>query len=172
MKKSKIFLTVAALFVSASVSFSEIKMPRIFGDHMMVQREEPVNVWGMADAGAKVEVDFAGQKVSTKAGADGRWYARLKPMKASSQPRTMKIFENGKESKTIEDVLVGEVWIAGGQSNMAFGLNGMEDAKSVVEKADLVKVRYFNQPKNSLFRSLTLPTILSGMYAARKTPAE
>ena len=68
MKKSKIFLTVAALFVSASVSFSEIKMPRIFGDHMMVQREEPVNVWGMADAGAKVEVDFAGQKVSTKAG--------------------------------------------------------------------------------------------------------
>lgn len=149
MKKSKIFLTVAALFVSASVSFSEIKMPRIFGDHMMVQREEPVNVWGMADAGAKVEVDFAGQKVSTKAGADGRWYARLKPMKASAQPRTMKIFENGKESKTIEDVLVGEVWIAGGQSNMAFGLNGMEDAKSVVEKADLVKVRYFNQPKNN-----------------------
>ena len=54
MKKSKIFLTVAALFVSASVSFSEIKMPRIFGDHMMVQREEPVNVWGMADAGAKI----------------------------------------------------------------------------------------------------------------------
>ncbi|MFR6033252.1 MAG: hypothetical protein ACLUKN_08810 [Bacilli bacterium] len=68
MKKSKIFLTVAALFVSASVSFSEIKMPRIFGDHMMVQREEPVNVWGMADAGAKVEVDFLRAKVSTKAG--------------------------------------------------------------------------------------------------------
>lgn len=149
MKTLKISLVATALLASAAFALGEIKMPRIFGDHMMLQREEPVNVWGMADAGARVEVEFAGQKISAKAGPDGRWYARLKPMKASAEPRAMKILENGKESKTINDVLVGEVWIAGGQSNMAFGLSSMENANSVVEKADLVKVRYFNQPQNN-----------------------
>ena len=100
---------LCALSASAAVKFASP-----FGDGMVLQRGKPVAVWGMADAGEKVNVSFAGQSVSATAGADGRWLVRLAPMEACAEGRVLSA--NG---VSVKDVLVGEVWLCSGQSNMS-----------------------------------------------------
>lgn len=90
----------------------------LFSNHMVLQRNAEVPVWGTADPGNEVAVSFAGQTVTTTSGKDGKWKVSLKPLKASSSPQTMKI-SSGENSVTIENVLVGDVWVGSGQSNMA-----------------------------------------------------
>lgn len=85
---------------------------------MVLQREVKVPVWGTADVGEKVTVDFAGQQQTATAGADGKWSVRLEPLKASAEGRELKA--TGKNAMIFKDVLVGEVWLASGQSNMDF----------------------------------------------------
>lgn len=110
-------LAVATLLTCVSVSGAFEPAPH-FSDHMVLQRGIEVPVWGTADAGAKVTVSFAGQTVNTKAGKDGQWRAFLKPLVASAKNREMTI-TSGKRKKVIRNVLVGEVWVGSGQSNMA-----------------------------------------------------
>ncbi|MBE6412083.1 MAG: sialate O-acetylesterase [Opitutales bacterium] len=152
IKIVKLFVLSLAMFVCDC--FAELRMPRIFSNSMILQREEKVNIWGWADANAKVDVEFAGQKVSAIADKNGRWKLSLNPMKASTQGREMRIFENGVLGKTIKNILVGEVWIAGGQSNMAFGLTGVKDSKEIIANANNSLIRYFDQgyqpPMNSI----------------------
>ena len=102
--------------------FGEIKTPSVYSDNMVLQRGAPVKIRGEASPGARVEVSFAGQKKFAKAGADGKWAVFLDPMKADKTPREMVISENQKISKTIKNILVGEVWVCGGQSNMELEL--------------------------------------------------
>ncbi|HUS91216.1 MAG TPA: hypothetical protein VM695_05165, partial [Phycisphaerae bacterium] len=87
------------------------------GDHMVLQRRKPAPIWGAAEAGEKVTVRFAGQSKTAVAGKDGRWLVRLDALEASAEPRELAI-EAASGAATIRDVLVGDVWIAGGQSNM------------------------------------------------------
>lgn len=115
IKKISYFIFAA---LAASMLSAEINLPRIFSDDMLIQRQKPVKIWGTADANAAVEVEFAGEKKSAKAGNDGKWSVLLDPLEASREGRDMKFYENGKLSRTIKDVLVGEVWVLGGQSNM------------------------------------------------------
>lgn len=99
----------------------EITMPSIFADQMVLQRGQEVPVWGLSDPGATIEVGFAGQKKSTTADSEGNWRINLDAMEASSKSRVISISAelNGEDSViSISDVLVGEVWFAGGQSNM------------------------------------------------------
>ncbi|MGD1086229.1 MAG: sialate O-acetylesterase, partial [Verrucomicrobiota bacterium] len=104
---------------------AEVKLASPFTSHMVLQREKPAPVWGTAEAGEKVTVDFAGQKVSATAGADGKWRVDLQPMDASAESRTLTV-TGSKTAQPIalEDVLVGEVWLASGQSNMVFPVAG------------------------------------------------
>lgn len=95
-----------------------LELPVIFADQMILQREQPVPIWGTAKAGEQVTVHFADQKKSTIASDDGKWRIDLDPLKASSQSRTLTITTPHKDTLTYSDVLVGEVWFAGGQSNM------------------------------------------------------
>jgi sialate O-acetylesterase len=90
----------------------------LFSDHMVLQRNADVPVWGTADAGAKVSVSFASQTVTANSGKDGTWKVSLKPLTASSSPQTMTISSDD-HSVSIKNVLVGDVWIGSGQSNMA-----------------------------------------------------
>ena len=115
IKKISYFIFAA---LAASMLSAEINLPRIFSDDMLIQRQKPVKIWGTADANAAVEVEFAGEKKSAKAGNDGKWSVLLDPLEASKEGRDMKFYENGKLSRTIKDVIVGEVWVLGGQSNM------------------------------------------------------
>ena len=87
------------------------------GDHMVLQRDKPAPIWGTAEVGEKVTVRFAGQAKTAAAGKDGRWIVRLDPLKASTKPRELTV-KGPSGSVTLKDVLVGDVWVAGGQSNM------------------------------------------------------
>jgi len=97
----------------------ELRFAKIFTDHGVLQREMPVPVWGWAEAGAEVQVEFAGQAKSTAADKSGRWLVRLDPMPASAEPRDLKA-TSGSAVAQLTDILVGEVWLASGQSNMGF----------------------------------------------------
>ena len=86
----KYILIIAAL--AATSAFGEIKMPKIFSDGMVLQRDMPVKIWGIADANASVDVEFAGAKKSAKAGADGKWLVVLDKMPANKNPRAITVF--------------------------------------------------------------------------------
>ena len=112
-------LTIALLGMAMSIPLplqAELKIASIFGDNMVLQQKMRVPVWGWTTPGAPVTVTFAGQTRSTHADADGRWLVKLYAMKACTQPQTLTV-QSG-DSKTFTNVLVGEVWLASGQSNM------------------------------------------------------
>ena len=108
---------LSAGWLSTMPAWAAVRLGLPFSDHMVLQREKPVAVWGTADPDERVAVSFAGQVVETTADAKGEWRVNLKPMPASKTPRTL--VANGVK---VQDVLVGEVWFAGGQSNMGVPL--------------------------------------------------
>lgn len=123
----------AALMISLStlcMAQDNLALNRLFSDHIVLQRDMPVPVWGTAAPGEEVTVEFAGQKKSVKADGAGKWQVKLARMKASAEPQTMTI--RGKNTLTLEDVLVGEVWVGSGQSNMAGGVGGYVKNDSVL----------------------------------------
>jgi len=119
MKKSLSII----LFLLLSFSLgAEVKLPSVFGDGMVLQQKQAIPVWGWAAAGTEVSVSFKGQTKSTKADANGKWMLKLDAVDASAEAAVLTV-KVGSESKTIKDILVGEVWLCGGQSNMDFRLN-------------------------------------------------
>ena len=116
-------LIVAAALAAISAS-AKLVPATLFNDRCVLQRERPVPVWGEADAGATVTVSFAGQVKETKADANGRWRVNLDPLAASCEPRELRIAAKGAaaEEVVLKDVLVGVVWLCGGQSNMTFAM--------------------------------------------------
>ncbi len=112
---------VCGLVFSGSAFALELELPAVFADKMVLQREMPVPVWGTADAGTTVTVEFAGQKKTAVADAAGNWRVNLDPMTASAASRVLTVIANHQSeiiNRQFSDVLVGEVWFAGGQSNM------------------------------------------------------
>ncbi len=138
---------IILLFVGlTTVAYAKIDMPSLFSDNMILQRDMPVKIWGKADKNAKINVSFASQNKTTTADNNGNWSLFLDKLDKSAQPREMQISENGKIQKNFRNVLVGEVWILGGQSNMAYYCNEMplEYRKHHYENADNMKnVRQF-----------------------------
>src|SRR5580698_2802572 len=98
---------------------ADVKVPAIFGSHMVLQRDQKDRVWGWADPGEEVTVKLAGQEKTAKAGPDGSWQVVLDPM-AAGGPHILTI--QGKNTIRLVDVLVGEVWICSGQSNMQMSI--------------------------------------------------
>src|SRR5678816_361954 len=96
-----------------------VKLPALIADHMVLQQGMPLKIWGSADPGESVKVDFQGQTVTVKAAENGKWVAWLRPLNAAG-PLEMTI-----NSITIHDILVGEVWLGSGQSNMEFRMNNV-----------------------------------------------
>ena len=110
------------LFFSVAVTLpAQIKMPDIFSDHMVLQRNKPVPVWGKANPGTTITVTFQLQTKTTVAAVDSNWMITLDPLTASATPSTLTI--KGVESKTFVDILVGDVWLCSGQSNMEYPLD-------------------------------------------------
>lgn len=144
MIKRTIVLAFGAL--ACAFSFAKVEMPKVFSDNMLLQRQAPVKLWGTAEPNAKIEARFGGQSAKAVASDSGDWELWLKPMDASGENRTLSVFENGSESKTIRNVLVGEVWIAGGQSNMELPMRECDTLKYAKENADYPQIRYFRQP--------------------------
>jgi sialate O-acetylesterase len=115
-----LFLFVFTL-LSPEFSRADVRMPAIFGDHMVLQQNKKIPVWGWADPGEQVTVELNKVAVSAKADADGKWRVDLAPAKVANPP-TLTV--KGKNTLTFTDVLLGDVWICSGQSNMEFDLAG------------------------------------------------
>lgn len=118
--KSPVLAAMSAVMAAMSVHAALVPAA-LFSDHCVLQRGKKVPVWGKANPGATVTVSFAGQDKKTKADADGRWRIDLDPLETSCEPRSMRIASDGavREEVVLKDVLVGVVWLCGGQSNMA-----------------------------------------------------
>jgi sialate O-acetylesterase len=132
-----------AVLATASPA-TEFKPARIFSSQMILQREHPVPVWGSGPDGATVEVDFAGQKKTAQV-ADGRWEVVLDPMPVSAQGRSMTL-TTGERKITLEHILVGDVWLASGQSNMQMALGGTVGGKEAISASADPLLRFFITP--------------------------
>ena len=122
---------------------AELMLAPVFTDHMVLQRDEPLPVWGRAVPGELVTVEFAGDKKTAVADVDGRWLVRLGPQTASATARGLRISAAG-ESCEITDVLVGEVWLCAGQSNMEWPLARELHAEAELPRASHPGIRFFN----------------------------
>ena len=117
----------------------------LFQSNMVLQRDKPVAIWGWASAGEKVSVSFAGQTKEAKAGKDRAWKVTLPAMEASSEPQTLTV--KGKDKTlTLENVLVGDVWVLGGQSNMEEPLQHVENGKLEIVSANYPGIRILTVP--------------------------
>ena len=120
----------------------------IFGDNMVLQRDQTNRFWGWSEPGSTVRLIIADESVSTVTAGDGRWEVGFTPP-AAGGPYSIKI--EGAESVELTNVLVGDVWLCSGQSNMAFGLGGIDNAPEEIAGATFPQIRQFNVPRNSAY---------------------
>jgi sialate O-acetylesterase len=132
-------------FATTTVAVAEVSLPNVFSDHMVLQRRQPNKVWGKAAAGEKVSVSIGTQSQAATAGSDGAWQVTLAPLEASNTP--LRLVVKGQANQVaVEDVLVGEVWIASGQSNMEYALGSAYDADLELAAANHQGIRFINYP--------------------------
>lgn len=123
-----------------------MKLASLFSDHMVLQRDQEIPVWGWAEPGQTVTVELAGRSAQAIAGADGKWQVRL-PALSAGGPHTLTAQATGTEPVLVKDVLVGEVWLCSGQSNMEFTVANVKNATAELAAADHPQIRLFHVPK-------------------------
>ena len=139
------FIFVAGAFaLGQAAAQAEVKLPSVFDDHMVLQQGQKLPIWGWADPGESVTVSIAGQTKKTKAGKDGAWDVHLKPLKASKTPVAFSV--KGSNSIEFEDVLVGEVWLCSGQSNMEWRVSQSDNPKEEIAAAKHPLIRHIKIP--------------------------
>jgi sialate O-acetylesterase len=126
---------------------ADVRLPAIFSDHMVLQRDAAIPVWGWADPGEAVEVKIAGQSAKATADGQGKWSLKLDKLTAR-EPVTMSV--KGKNELTVNDVLIGEVWLASGQSNMQMAVNGVNNARGEAAAANFPQIRMFTVERRSV----------------------
>ena len=137
---------LASLLLAVLHCYADPVLPALFTDHMVLQRNHPVRVWGIADAGEAISISLNGRTAAAMTASDGKWTVILPPM-AAGGPFTLVV--SGKRTIAIRDVMVGEVWIASGQSNMDYALAGSAGATAELQQADHPDIRLFKVPLHS-----------------------
>ena len=136
---------LAALLLPAlaMLQAAELRIAGVFTDHAVLQRDRPVQIWGWADPNEKVTVNFAAQSKSATADASGRWMVKLDPMPASAEGRDLIVQSGlkGRQSK-ISDIVVGDVWLCSGQSNMHFRMKTVDNAEKEIAAANHSNLRF------------------------------
>jgi len=133
---------LAICLAAPAAALADVKLPAFFGDHMVLQQELPIPVWGTADPGEAVTVSASGESAKTTAGPDGKWMVKLDPLSPSDKATTLTV--TGKNTLTFQDVLIGEVWVCSGQSNMEFPLQGAHNAATAIPAATDPQLRLFH----------------------------
>ncbi|MCD4728945.1 MAG: hypothetical protein K8R46_14910 [Pirellulales bacterium] len=128
------------------VAAAAVKLPAIFSDDMVLQRRQPVPVWGWADKGEEVAISIAGQTLTTKADENGRWKVTLDKLDGGD-PLTMTVKDSSGSTLVFQNILVGEVWLCSGQSNMVWELVASNNGRQEIAKADYPSIRLFFVPK-------------------------
>jgi sialate O-acetylesterase len=136
-------LILAPMFI-ADAALAAVKLSRAFGNHMVLQQGQPIRLFGSADPGEKVTAELAGQTATATAGEKGRFRIELPAMKADGKSHTLTV--KGQNTITLTDVLLGEVWICSGQSNMEWSVGGTLNAKEEIAAANHPQIRLFNVP--------------------------
>jgi sialate O-acetylesterase len=139
------FATVAVLLAVSPAAWADVSLNNMFGDHMVLQQGVKNKVWGKADPGEAVTVTFAGQTKSATAAADGSWAVFLDPVQEYGGPHALAA--KGKNSVTFNDVLIGEVWVCSGQSNMQWGVNQANDPDLEKAAATFPNIRFVSVPQ-------------------------
>lgn len=124
--------------------FAEVNLPKIFSDNMVLQRGKELRIWGNADAGEKVSVSMGAQKESTRANKEGKWEIKLSPYKAGGPH---KLVVKGQNTITFNNVMIGDVWLASGQSNMEWSVNRSNNAEEEIQLANFKNIRLFSVPR-------------------------
>ncbi len=136
MKKRFLFL----VWVLAGGVQAEVRLPHFFAEHMVLQRDRELPVWGWAEAGEEVKVSLGERRGMARAGADGKWMVRLEAQPFSKVGLTLRV--EGRNVVEVGDVLLGDVWLCSGQSNMDISLGGC-DAAADIAAAELPMIRHF-----------------------------
>ncbi len=138
-----------AACLAGSSSKADVRLPHVIGDHMVLQREVPLKIWGWANPGEKVTVKLADAKATGVANDTGEWKVTL-PAQQAGGPHIMTV--KGQNTLTIKDILVGEVWLGSGQSNMQWSVQASANAGEEIAAANYPKIRFF-----------LVPNVLSGI---------
>jgi len=146
MRPGRLFFP-AFLLLLAAVLRADVRCALVFGDHMVLQRDRPVRIWGEAAPGEAVTVEFAGQRKSAGTTSSGQWQVQLDPLPASTEARVLTV--RGRNAVAFSDVLVGEVWLCAGQSNMEKPL-GPRPGQKPTDNYE-AEVRRANEPRLRLF---------------------
>src|SRR6266568_9668384 len=138
-------IAVAVLFAAASPlsARAEIRMPNVFGSHMVLQQEKPVIIWGWASPNETVTIQLASETRTVQANKRGEWKAVLPALKAGG-PHILKVA--GSNTVQLDDILVGEVWLCSGQSNMEMGIGISRDGKEEIAAANHPAIRLLMEP--------------------------
>lgn len=148
------FLLPLAMLCAVGELHAAVTCAPAFSSHMVLQRDQEIPVWGKASPGEKVTVEFGGTKLRTSADKNGAWQVKLPPMKASAEPGTLVVL--GSDELRFEDVLVGEVWLCSGQSNMEkplgvrSGQRPTDNAEEEIRNANHPLIRLFQVPRGGL----------------------
>jgi sialate O-acetylesterase len=137
---------MAAVALLGQAARADVRLPAIFGDHMVLQQKTEAPVWGWADADEEVTVSLGEAKATTKAGADGKWLVKIATPAASGTP--LELVVKGKNEIKLADVLTGEVWIASGQSNAEWSVAQSANAAEEIKNANYPQIRMIKVGRN------------------------
>lgn len=145
-RRNLAFTLLSGLLLTGAHLHAALELAGPFQDHAVIQRGQPIKVWGQADPGSKVTVSLGAKSETTTATKDGHWEATLPSMKADGQPLDL-IVSSGEEKIQLQDILIGDVWLCSGQSNMEWPLSKCTDAKAEIAAADYPSIRFLMEPR-------------------------
>jgi len=154
-KKNRLIGLALAAIISlglAAALSAEIKLPAVIGDHMVVQQDRPVAIWGWVGKNEQVTVTFNGQEKKSVAGADGAWRVVFDPLKAGGPALEMTVRGEKGPDIVVKDILVGEVWLCSGQSNMEWAMDWLPNPNPEILRAAHPNLRLFLVPKKTADR--------------------
>ncbi|WP_448697492.1 sialate O-acetylesterase [Mucilaginibacter sp. AW1-3] len=139
------YFVLAVAVCCVLTSRAAIKLPALVGDHMVLQRDKPIKVWGYAKPAEAITINFAGKTYTTTTSSNGKWLVKMQAIKAGG-PYQMVL--TGENTITLNDILIGDVWICSGQSNMEFNLTQANNADQEVKNANYPLIRLFSVNKS------------------------
>jgi len=137
------FLVTAILLLAGHIVVANVKIASVFSDNMVLQADRKLTVWGTANPAESITVEINGNTAATRTGFNKKWKLELPPMKYGG-PYELNVF--GDDTLTLKNVMIGEVWLCGGQSNMRMKVERVEDAREEIDKANYPDIRFFTAP--------------------------